>query len=517
MKKKISTQVLIIGGGVSGTGLALDLALRGIQCTLIEKKDINAGASGSNHGLLHSGARYVSNDPESAKHCAIENRILKQMVPQFIDDTGGIFAAVEGDDEAYIADFPNLCTKVDIPCQPLDIQTARELEPTLSKKTIAAYLVEDATIDPFGLSLQNLAQAESLGAEFYLHTQAVGFKKIKDHIESVQILNCKTGKEFSIYPKIVVNAAGAWSGLIASLAGCSINMIYSKGSLLVSQTRISDRVINRLRPPSDGDILVPGGTVSILGTTSVRIDSLDRIKPTVEETDYIVDTTSKMIPSVNTTRFIRAYSGVRPLIMEKKKGDDRSVSRDFALFDHQTDGLSNFITITGGKLTTYRYMAEKTADMVCQKLDILAPCLTADISSANIQSSQLTVPGHTPRQWMQKHQVDDFILCECEMVPKSAVNEIIQGAGKNTQISDLKSIGLRSRIGKGSCQGAFCSIRLLAHLYEQSCIYQDQGIPCLKEFLQERWMGQHSILWGKQLKQAELTEAVHCGFFNMEM
>jgi glycerol-3-phosphate dehydrogenase len=95
----LKTQVLIIGGGATGTGVARDLALRGVQCILVEKKDINAGASGANHGLLHSGARYVSSDPESARECRDENRLLKQLAPDCIEDTGGLFVAVEGDDE----------------------------------------------------------------------------------------------------------------------------------------------------------------------------------------------------------------------------------------------------------------------------------------------------------------------------------------------------------------------------------------------------------------------------------
>ena len=93
--------MLIIGGGATGTGVARDLTLRGVQCILVEKKDINAGASGANHGLLHSGARYVSNDIESAQECRDENRLLKQLAPDCVEDTGGLFVAVEGDDELH--------------------------------------------------------------------------------------------------------------------------------------------------------------------------------------------------------------------------------------------------------------------------------------------------------------------------------------------------------------------------------------------------------------------------------
>ena len=159
----VKTQVLIIGGGVTGAGLARDLALRGVNCVIVEKHDINAGASGANHGLLHSGARYVSSDMHSAEECRDEGRILKKMAPDCIEDTGGLFVAVAGDDETYISEFPQLCTKSRIPVKELDIKEAREMEPALSSKTIAAFQVQDASIGPFKLSMENIHQARTLG------------------------------------------------------------------------------------------------------------------------------------------------------------------------------------------------------------------------------------------------------------------------------------------------------------------------------------------------------------------
>ena len=88
---------------------ARDLALRGVPCLLVERADLNAGASGANHGLLHSGARYVSNDPVAAQECREESGLLKRLSPQSIEETGGLFVAVAGDRENYIADFPGLC------------------------------------------------------------------------------------------------------------------------------------------------------------------------------------------------------------------------------------------------------------------------------------------------------------------------------------------------------------------------------------------------------------------------
>lgn len=513
----MKTQVLIIGGGATGTGLARDLALRGVQSMLVERGDLNAGASGANHGLLHSGARYVSSDPDSAEKCREEGKLLKRLAPHCIEDTGGLFVAVEGDDEKYVADFPHLCSRCNIPVQALDIKEAHEIEPALSKKLISAYMVEDASIDPFKLSMENISQAQDLGCTLHRYTKVIGFEKNKKHIRATRLLNMLTGEAFSIEAEQVVNATGAWANIIGGLAGATIHMLYSKGSLLITHNRITERVVNRLRLSSDADILVPGGTVSILGTTSVRIETLENIHPTVKEVDFILGESSAMLPVLETTRYIRAYASVRPLVGLQASGDDRSVSRGFALLDHSEDDLENFITITGGKLTTYRLMAEKTADLVCRRLGVSRPCLTRTAPLPSTQPAKWTKPGLAPKEWIKKKEPGDIILCECEMVPRSVVDSIIASIREQKGTPSLKGIGLRSRMGKGPCQGTFCGVRVVAHMYERGELDSDQGLTNLREFLRERWKGECPILWEGQLIQAELKEALYCGLLDLEL
>ncbi|MFK5951726.1 MAG: anaerobic glycerol-3-phosphate dehydrogenase subunit GlpA [Desulfobacterium sp.] len=515
----METEVLIIGGGVTGTGIARDLALRGISSILVEKGDINAGASGGNHGLLHSGARYVSNDVHSARECMEEGRILRKVAPQCIDDCGGMFVAVQGDDENYVADFSGFCEKSGLPFTPLGLDEARELEPELSPQLIAAYGVEDGSIDPFMLSLENIAHAKQLGSRLFCHTRATEFIMGTHGIESVLLEDTRSGKSMTVHPQLVINASGAWAGQIATMAGASLNILCSMGTLLVTQSRINNGVVNRLRPPGDGDILVPGGTVSIIGTTSRRVDDPDDIVPTVAETDCIVSQGAQMIPFLEQVRYIRAYSGVRPLVGSADGGaDDRNVSRGFILLDHGKDGVDNFITITGGKLTTFRLMAEKTSDMASKKLGNKNPCITRTEPLPSTMEGKWTDPGLAPKRWMAKaHGETDKILCECEMISEKTIDDIACELKKNNEIPDLLNIGKRSRLGKGPCQGAFCSVRVLAHMYDKGALTGSHGVDDIKAFLNERWKGQLPIFWGEQLIQAELTEAMHCGFFDLEL
>ena len=517
MNQQLETQVLIIGGGATGTGLARDLALRGVRCLLVEKQDINAGASGGNHGLLHSGARYIASDPASARECRDEGAILKRLAPQCIEDTGGLFVAVKGDEENYIAAFADRCERCGITATAIDPQVALEMEPSLSSDTIAAFTVKDASIDPFKLSLDNLAQAGTLGTSLLLHHKVVGFDKRAGHIEAVRLMDRRHGNQVRVHADQIVNATGAWAGEVAAMAGARINMVYSQGSLIISQMRLGERVLNRLRKAADADILMPAGTVSIFGTTSKRIDAPDQCRPTTAEIDAMIDDGMAMVPKLADTRFIRAYAGVRPLVRSGNGSDDRAVSRGFSLQDHDSDGLDNFITITGGKLTTYRLMAEKTANLVCWRIGNTTACRTAEEPLPASSEARYTEPGFTPKMWFKKKDPSDLLLCECEMVPTSVFNAIVASLTTNGHRPGLREMGQRSRVGKGPCQGSFCSLRMAAHMYNQGMLKDGEGVLELKDFLNERWRGMQPLLWGPAVSQAELQEALHCGLLGLEV
>lgn len=516
MKKRIKTQVLIVGGGVTGASVLRDLTLRGIHGILVEKKDMNAGASGANHGLLHSGARYVAYDLEAAAECQSESEILKRTASRYIENTGGLFVAVKGDDEQYIADFPHFCSKANILAEELTLDHARALEPSLSKDIIAAYRVNDASVDPFGLSLEMIKNAIQDGARVFYHSRITEFHREKGQIVSATIENSRTRETFDIETDLVVNAAGAWASQVAHMIGVDIPMAYSKGTLLVTAQRIAQRVVNRLRPPGDADIIVPGGTVSIIGTTSRRIDNPDDICPTVYETDTIVEESSILIPRLKTEKFIRAYAGVRPLVGLTGENDDRTISRGFTLIDHARDGVGNFITITGGKLTTCRLMAEKTSDLVSEHLGVSEKCLTRTTPLRESPECRWTTPGASPLNWFRKKEPKDLILCECEMISTDIIDEIAQSIMDEGLPVSLVPLGQRSRLGKGPCQGAFCVFRVTGHLYNKKFVKGDFGLRHMKAFIQNRYKGIRTVLMGPSLAQVELQETFQCGLFNLE-
>ena len=508
----LKTEVLIIGGGATGAGIARDLALRGIPSLLVERGDFTSGASGRNQGLLHSGARYAVNDPEAARECIGENRILRRIAPHCIEPTEGLFVSLPEDGPEYRANFIRACAAAGIDALPLSPRETLAMEPRLNPRLIGAVQVPDGAIDPFMLVVENVRDAESRGARFLIHTEVTGLIRDGLRITGARVRDRIADKSYAIAANWVVNATGAWANLILGMAGIRIGLALSKGSMLLTNTRLSERVLNRCRPPSSGDIIVPNDTVSILGTTSLREDDLEHYEVTAEEVTFLIDELSKMTPDVKNERFNRAYAGVRPLLQSQEASDDREISRGFALIDHGSgSGSAGLVTITGGKLMTYRLMAEKTADFLCERMGLHVPCIT------HLQPLPGAGLGNTLRDRLlhlrrQTPAARGEILCDCELVPREAVDAIL----REGKVRELQDILHRTRLAKGTCQGGFCVYRLLGLLNE---LHGEQGSDgsnvVLRSFLEERWKGIRPILWGTALKEEELIESIYKGLFNL--
>jgi glycerol-3-phosphate dehydrogenase len=388
-------------------------------------------------------------------------------------------------------------------------EEALNLEPGLNPDILSAVEVPDGSIDPFSLVVENARDAENHGARFFLHTEARSVQVDKGKIIGVKAKDLLQGEEYIIESGYVINATGAWANQFLNLAGLRLDMALSKGSMIITNQRITQRVINRCRRPSDGDILVPNGLVSILGTTSIRLDDVENFEVTPSEVSLLMKEISRMVPVIKETRFIRAYAGIRPLVLPEEKEDDRAISRGFALVDHEKrDGIKNLITVTGGKLITYRLMAEKTSDLLCRKMGIHASCST----------HSRPLPGKG-KPFELKERLSEIrptfgkgaeILCDCEIVARQELEESL----KKEDLRDLQDILHRTRLAKGTCQGGFCIYRLLGVLHDLKMSRGDSN-SILKGFLEERWKGIRPILWGTTLKEEELIESIYKGIFNL--
>ncbi|EFE96961.1 glycerol-3-phosphate dehydrogenase, anaerobic, A subunit [Serratia odorifera DSM 4582] len=370
------TDVIIIGGGATGAGIARDCARRGLRCLLLERHDIATGATGRNHGLLHSGARYAVTDGESARECIEENRILKRIAHHCIEPSNGLFITLPQDSLTYQQTFIAACQRAGINAEAIDPGEALRLEPAANPALIGAVKVPDGTVDPFRLTAANMLDAREHGAQILTYHQVIGLLRMGDRVNGVRVYDHKNRRQYEIRAEVVVNAAGIWGQQIAEYADLRVRMFPAKGALLILGHRINNMVINRCRKPADADILVPGDTISLIGTTSTHIDydQIDNMAVTPQEVDILLREGALLAPTLAQTRILRAYAGVRPLVASDDDPSGRNVSRGIVLLDHAArDGLEGFITITGGKLMTYRLMAEWATDAVCKKLGVAPP------------------------------------------------------------------------------------------------------------------------------------------------
>ncbi|ADD06628.1 glycerol-3-phosphate dehydrogenase subunit A [Natrialba magadii ATCC 43099] len=364
----ITTDVLVIGGGATGTGIARDLTLRGVDVTLAERGGLSAGTTGRSHGLLHSGARYAEADAEGALECLEENQILREIAGECIRETRGLFVQVAGDDSAYFDEKRAACEELGIPVEVVDGDDAREAVSGLAAAVERAMWVPDAVVLPSRLVAATAADAREHGARILTHAPVESMVLEGERIDSVSLGGAA---ETVVEPEFVVNATGPHAGAVAAMAGVTVEMRPTRGVMVSVDHDGLEPVLNRCRDPADGDIIVPHDDEVVLGTTSVPVDDLDEFERDQQEVERTIRECATMLPAVADAPQVRTWWGIRPLYEpdEAARGG-RGISRGFVQLDHAEDGVANFVSIVGGKLTTYRRMAESVSDLVADRLGV---------------------------------------------------------------------------------------------------------------------------------------------------
>ncbi len=374
--------VIVIGAGSTGSATAHDLALRGLHVTVIDRGEVASGTTGRNHCLLHSGGRYCMTDQESAIECIDENLILRKIMPDLLELNDGLFVAVTEEDLSYKERFLEACAACHISARDIPIKHAFDLEPFLNPGALATVQVPDGVFEPFRFCLAFLATARLHGAvvrRYHLVTEIICSGK---SVTGVKVMDYRTGKTEILGTDLVVNAAGPWAEDIAAMAGVKVPVQPTAGVMVTLDCRLNNMVLNRLNKPSDGDIVVPQRATSTIGTTSWKVEDPDLITIPPEHVERMIVQGEQLMPVIRKIPMRARMAVARPLIV--KSGDDaRNVSRTFECFDHAYDGVDGFVTISGGKTTTARAMAERVSDLVCNKLGIVAECRTREVPLAS--------------------------------------------------------------------------------------------------------------------------------------
>jgi glycerol-3-phosphate dehydrogenase len=511
----LSTDVLVVGGGATGAGVAWDAALRGYDVVLADRLDLAEGTSGRFHGLLHSGGRYAVKDPHAAEECIQENRILRHIAADCIEDIGGFFVTTPFDDPEYADKFAAGCRATGVDCEEIEPAQALRQEPRLNPGISRVFRVPDGNIDVWKTVWAMARGAQERGARILPYHAVVAIHREGDVVTGARLRGHATGEELDVEARVTVNASGAWAGQVADMAGIEgVRVLPGRGIMIAMNHRLVNTCINRCQMPTDGDIIVPMRTVCIIGTTDEHTEDPDDHHVPPAEVAQMLDDGEKLVPGFRDARALRVWTGVRPLFEDAKASDTqtRDVTRAHALLDHaERDGVQGFVTITGGKLTTFRLMAEDTMTAVSRHLGDQRPCTTRTEPLPGSEDRATYMLGERLER-KEEHLADEQVICECELVPRWKLEQAIERRA-TTNLDDIRRL---LRLAMGPCQGGFCIYRAAGILHGLDRLSAEQADESLLDFLRERWKGTWPILYGDQLRQARLDDWIFQGVLDVE-
>ncbi|MDA8438067.1 MAG: anaerobic glycerol-3-phosphate dehydrogenase subunit GlpA [Propionibacterium sp.] len=513
--RRLDTDVVVIGGGATGAGVVRDVAMRGYRAVLVDRADLGQGTTGRYHGLLHSGGRYVVSDPHSATECAEENEIITRIQADAVEVTGGLFVVGPGDDLAFADDWVAGAQATGVPFEEISVAQALRREPRLNPGITRAFAVQDASIDGWQLVWGAAKSAMNHGAQVLTYHRVTRVIRDGDQVAGVMCYDEKTRDDVQIDCHFVLNAAGAWAGEIAAMADChDVQVVPGRGIMIAMNHRLVNTVVNRCIYPSDGDILVPVHTVSIIGTTDIKADDPDRLTIPRDEVQQMLDAGEVLVPGFRQARALHAWAGARPLVKDSRvgAGDTRHMSRGMSILHHdERDGLKGLLTISGGKLTTYRLMAKNIVDAMCDQLGDQRECTTDQESVPRSEGGKNYIITHRLEE-REKDRLDDQIICECELMSRRMLIDLID----EQPTASLDDLRRQLRLGMGPCQGGFCSMRATGIALDHERIDIDRASELLRLFLKNRWIGLWPILYGDQVRQTALDNWIFQGTLDIE-
>lgn len=376
LERKQPFDLLVIGGGITGAGAARDAARRGLQVALVEMQDLAYGTSSRSSKLVHGGLRYLEQYEFSLVFEAVtERRVLMEIAPHLVNPMGFVFPVYKTSRRGvftvnvgmWVYDGLSLFRSPKIHRNLSKKDAAKELPMLKQQDLRGAPLYYDCATDDARLTLESALDAAAAGAVVATYCKVVGFLRDEaGRIEGVRVRDEVTGKERDVRAHAVINATGPWTDRTRGLAsGAGEQRLRpTKGIHIVVDARrlpVEHAVV--CFHPKDGRVLfaIPWGDRTYIGTTDTDFrDDPGEVAASYEDVRYLIDASNDYFPQASLTEgdVISTWAGVRPLIAEEGPGSESSVSREHDI-RVDPDGL---ISIAGGKLTTYRRMAEEVVE-----------------------------------------------------------------------------------------------------------------------------------------------------------
>jgi len=527
--------VLVVGGGINGAGVARDLALRGVRVALVEKREFGSGTSWASSGMIHGGLRYLQHDPEVTLHSCVDSGHIQRIAPHlvfripflmpvFADDPLGA-EMIEIGLEMYDRYQP---FKGGRPHTRLSPAQAHELEPALSDAIEGAFTLDEWGIDAARLCAANALDAAERGALVRTHTEVVSFLKDDGgRVCGATVRDRIRGEERRIEARETLNATGPWVARVSQMAGAPVRLRPGKGIHLVFERRVSNLAVYAKGIDGRDMFTFPHEQNSMAGTTDDDFyGDLDRMEVGEDEVAYVLQAVERSLPRIREHRLIHAIAGVRPTLYGFGSYEDE-LSRDYAVFDHgERDGVPGFWTLAGGKLAAYRLMAEDASDRLCSALGVDVACRTHEVplpgGEAAVDPAELSrrfgigLPvavrlgfrhGARAGGVLAESVRPPRIVCACEPVLDAELDHEAREGGLQT----LDDARLRVRLGVGACQGAGCGVRAAATLAEALDWSADRVSREIASFVEERWRAMEPVVAGGQIAAVEIHRAAFLG------
>jgi len=418
--------VLVIGGGVTGAGIARDAAMRGLSVALIDKGDFGSGTSSRSSRLIHGGVRYLEHGHlRLVFEASAERRRLLRLAPHLVRPLAFTWPIYDGQRiplwkiNAGLTLYDALALFRNVQRhQLLSAEGIGTREPALRTRLLnGGVRYFDAATDDARLTLANVVDAAARGAVVANHVVFAGVERDAGDVRVARVWDALSNDRFSVRARVFVNATGPWSDNVRQLEGGrgGARVQGSKGThIAVGRERIGNHDAVVMLHPRDGRVLfaLPNGTQAIIGTTDTFTSaSPDEVRANSADVEYLLEAANWFFPEARLGRddVIAAWAGIRPLV--PTRGSEGSASREHAIKRSRRGA----VTITGGKLTTYRIMARQAVDIVTEVLGAktrAAPTDTVALPTAEETAGpDDAVPGLPFRQRVLRRAVDQEFAC----------------------------------------------------------------------------------------------------------
>jgi glycerol-3-phosphate dehydrogenase len=546
----VDVDVVVVGGGVNGLGVARDASMRGLKVALFERNDLAFGASGNSSGMIHGGARYLTYDPHVTETSCRDSGHIQRIAPHLlfripflvpVENTPKgrfLYPLMDAFFAAYDQYQP---LKRGKPHARLTADELRALEPGIAGDLRGGFSMDEWGIDGARLCVANAVDAMERGAQIRVATTVERIEPLATGPVSargassprapgwrVSFRDRRTGEAGSIKASVVVNATGAWAPITASLAGLAPEQARvrpGKGVHVVYDRRLTNYAIFANTIDGRQIFLEPWENMTVLGTTDDDFyGDLDRVHATSEEVRYLVEGVARVFPAIHQARAIGTYAGVRPTLYAFGRSED-ALSREHEIVDHGKHGAPGLYSMIGGKLASYRLFAQAMTDELARVFDVGVPCATHtsllpggdEVCDPFALATRAGVDAVAARRLVYRHgsralRIEErtrrrpreaLTVCACEPVIEAEVRYVLE----HELARSVADVSRRTRLGLGACGGMRCAARCGQIVAEELDLDPREGMRQAAEFLERQALVRSAALGPEQARQEALTIA----------